>query len=394
MSRFEGLDVCPLDEAFALTAEFNADQNENKINLGAGVYRTNDSKPWVLPVVQEAKNRLHEDTSVNHEYLPIHGSNSYLDLAQSIVLGRDLKESVQSRLSSIQAIGGTGANYLAGLFLAHHLKPQNVWIPTPTWNNHNLIWEIAAPQVQRKSYPHYDATDKTFAFEAMLKTLKESLDPSKAQWSAIKQLCADLRLFVVFDLAYQGFASGDLESDAWAVRHFASDPSLELAICQSFSKNFGLYGERVGALHLLTAEASSAVPGMSHLVRLQRAAISNPGQFGARVVALVLADSVLYTEWLSNMKTMSGRVVQMRLALRDELIKLGTPGSWDHIVEQIGMFSFTGLSPSQVRVLKEKHHVYLMENGRASICGLTTRNVKYVAKAMYNVVTSETKNQT
>lgn len=343
---------------------------------------------------------------MNHEYLPIHGSESYLRASQSVVFGSSLHRSLKPRLSSIQSTGGTGANHLAALFLGHHLKPQNVWIPTPTWNNHNLIWRIAASDARRRPYPHYDAESKTFAFDAMIETLRDDakqndvlllhacahnptgLDPSKDQWDAIKRLCVELNLFVVFDLAYQGFASGDLDADAWAVRRFASDPHLEMAVCQSFSKNFGLYGERIGALHLIATNRMSAAPVMSHLVRLQRAEISNPSQFGSRIVTLVLDDKKLLSEWLLNIKTMSSRVLEMRSDLHTELVRLGTPGDWSHIVEQIGMFSFTGLNPAQVQLLREKHHVYLMENGRASICGLTTKNVKYVAEAIHNVVTS------
>lgn len=354
---------------------------------------------------------MQNDPSMNHEYLPIHGSDTYLKLAQSLVFGADLHELVQPRLSSIQATGGTGANHLAALFLGHRLRSENVWIPTPTWNNHNLIWQVAAPSTMQRSYPYYDAESKTFAFDAMMSALIDNakrndvlllhacahnptgFDPSESQWEAIRKLCVDLQLFVVFDLAYQGFASGDLDADAWAVRQFASDPNLEMAICQSFSKNFGLYGERVGALHLITADQKSAAPVMSHLVRLQRAEISNPSQFGSRIVASVLADANLFSEWLLNIKTMSSRVLEMRSALYKELVALGTPGDWSHIVQQVGMFSFTGLNPDQVKRLRDEHHVYLMENGRASICGLTTANIRYVATTIHEVVMSSYEKQ-
>ena len=318
------------------------------------------------------------------------------------MFGTTGRESLESHLSSVQVIGGTGANHLAALFLAQHLHPQSVWIPMPTWNNHDLIWEIAAPHVERRSYPYYNTATKTFDIIAMIATLRQSaqhndvlllhacahnptgLDPSKAQWNAIKELCVELRLFVVFNLAYQGFASGDLDTDAWAVRHCASDLRLEMTICQSFSKNFDLYGERVGALHLLTTNAGSVPAVRSQLIRLQRAEISTPARFGARIVALT--DTALLAEWLSNIKTMSSRVAEMRLTLYHELVRLGTPGDWSHIVKQIGMFSFTGLSPTQVKALKQRHHVYLMENGRVSVCGLTKSNVRYVAMAIHDVV--------
>lgn len=269
--------------------------------------------------------------------------------------------------------------------------------------NHHLIWAVAAPAVKRKEYPHYNQKTGKFHIEGMVNTLRHEakqndvvllhgcahnptgVDPTKEQWNIIADLVQEKGLFVFFDNAYQGFATGSLDDDAWSVRHFTSR-GLELLVCQSFAKNMGLYGERVGALHLAVSSATRENV-LSQLVRLQRSGISTPPLFGSRVVALILSTSDLYELWQKDLDTMSSRVKQMRQALYNELLKLGTPGRWGHVVEQIGMFSYTGLSTEQVRLMASRHHVYLMKSGRASISGLTENNVEYVARAIHDVVT-------
>ena len=196
---------------------------------------------------------------------------------------------------------------------------------------------------------------------------------------------SELRLFPFFDCAYQGFASGNLNNDAWAVRHFVSR-GIELMVCQSFAKNFGLYGERVGALHLVTSNTEVKVAAASQLALLQRSEISNPPAYGSRIVSRILGDAQLFAEWERDLLTMANRINSMRSALKSELLALGTPGNWDHITSQIGMFSFTGLNPSQVDRMVNEFHVYLTKNGRISMAGLNESNVAYVAKAIDAVV--------
>lgn len=196
--------------------------------------------------------------------------------------------------------------------------------------------------------------------------------------------------FPFFDCAYQGFASGDLENDAWAVRYFVAE-GFEMCIAQSFAKNFGLYGERAGAFHFVTAPSSDAVNTIarisSQLAILQRSEISNPPAYGARIASLVLNDPALFKEWEANLRTMAGRIIDMRKALRSKLEELnGKEGSWKHITNQIGMFSFTGLSEKQVLKIRNDAHIYCTKNGRISMAGLNTGNVEYVAKAMHQAV--------
>lgn len=215
------------------------------------------------------------------------------------------------------------------------------------------------------------------------------VDPTQDQWKEIAAIMKEKNHFPFFDCAYQGFASGDLAKDAWAVRYFIQQ-GFELLVAQSFAKNFGLYGERAGCFHFITcpgADASTAIKRIaSQLAILQRSEISNPPAYGARIASLVLNDKTLFAEWEDNLLTMSGRIKDMRRALRSKLEELGTPGSWNHITDQIGMFSFTGLNEHQVQKLREVAHVYMTKNGRISMAGLNTRNVEYFAQAVDKVV--------
>jgi aspartate aminotransferase len=215
------------------------------------------------------------------------------------------------------------------------------------------------------------------------------VDPTEAQWAEIADLLAEKRHFPFFDCAYQGFASGSLQRDNAAVRLF-TERGFEFLVCQSFAKNFGLYGERAGCFHFVTGpgpEASQTISRIaSQLAILQRSEISNPPLYGARIVATVLNDATLFKEWEENLTEMSGRIITMRKVLRAKLEELGTPGTWNHITDQIGMFSFTGLTETQVLKLRDDAHIYMTKNGRISMAGLNTRNVEYFAKAVDKVV--------
>jgi aspartate aminotransferase, cytoplasmic len=273
----------------------------------------------------------------------------------------------------------------------------------PTWANHNQIFgNVGLPTAQ---YPYFDKGTKGLDFEGMKSALNSApersiillhacahnptgVDPTFEQWKEIASIMAAKKHFPFFDCAYQGFASGSLDRDAAAVRYFV-EQGFELLVCQSFAKNFGLYGERAGCFHFVAprdggSETVSRIA--SQLAILQRSEISNPPIYGARVASTVLNDPALFAEWEDNLKTMSGRIIAMREALRGKLEALGTPGQWNHITDQIGMFSFTGLSEPQVLKLREEFHVYMTKNGRISMAGLNTRNVEYFAKAVDKVV--------
>ncbi|RDW56470.1 hypothetical protein BP6252_14143 [Coleophoma cylindrospora] len=212
------------------------------------------------------------------------------------------------------------------------------------------------------------------------------LDPTKDQWKGVADLCVQLQLFPLFDSAYQGFASGNLLEDGWAMKHFLGREGLEMGIAQSFSKNFGLYGERVGALHIKSNSTEIGHDIGNLLERLARSEITCPPLYGARIVAQVLNDPKLFAEWERDLVTMSVRIARMRREFYQRLVELETPGHWEHIISQIGMFSYMGLTREQVIVLREEFHIYLLDTGRVAITGLTMENVDYVAQSIDTVV--------
>ncbi|ODM21026.1 hypothetical protein SI65_04079 [Aspergillus cristatus] len=400
------------DEIFDLNREFFNDTYPQKASLGVGVFRTNEGKPWPLPVVREAEQRLFDEDSVSrHEYTAIEGDMAFVRLARDVLFNfhgkedSDAQKADKERIASVQTVAGTGANHLGAIFLARNMKPSKVWLSDPSWANHETIWEQAG--VPRAKYPYYNPATRLFDFEGMIAKLEKEgqegdvillhasahnptgLDPTKEQWKAIADLCERKKIFPFFDSAYQGFASGSLEEDSWAVRYFFNEkPHLEMCVAQSFSKNFGLYGQRVGAFHYALSNSEkqlnrTVVDNLCHLIRGE---FSMGPSAGCSIVKKVLTDENLTAQWHENMRQMASRIQSMRRALYDELVRLGTPGTWEHIVQQNGMFSYTGLTPEQVQALKEKYHVYLLKSGRASISGLSTSNVAYIAKAFDDVV--------
>ncbi|KAI9804549.1 MAG: hypothetical protein M1825_001449 [Sarcosagium campestre] len=403
----EAVPLAAQDPLFGLMAAYRKDTFEKKVDLGIGAYRDDNAKPWILPVVKEADEIIRNDPNLNHEYLPIAGLPKFTSAAAKLILGSDSAAIKEKRVTSIQTISGTGAVHLGALFLSkfYDLPPSGaVYFSNPTWANHNAIFSNVSLPVQ--TYPYFSASTKGLDFAGMTAALKAApdrsivllhacahnptgVDPTRDQWRELARLVRSKRHFPFFDCAYQGFASGSLSNDAWPVQHFLAE-GLELCVAQSFAKNFGLYGERAGCFHFVSAPAADATDVTarvsSQLAILQRSEISNPPAYGARIASLVLNDARLFAEWEANLRTMSGRIIDMRKALRAKLEQLKTPGSWTHITDQIGMFSFTGLSEKQVLRLREDAHVYMTKNGRISMAGLNTHNVDYFAEAVDKVV--------
>ncbi|GFG15836.1 aspartate aminotransferase, chloroplastic [Aspergillus udagawae] len=402
MSRFASLSEGTFDVAFALMEAYKEDPSPWKVDLTPGIYRDEDAKPWVLPSVRKAKQALLSDLTADHEPLPILGHPELLDSAQRLVFDATPEE--VKTIASIQTIAGTGANHLGALLLAKSSCPRTVWISDPSWINHPEIWRLVDSGIKRQTYPYFDKKSFTIDFNGIISTLQLKAtegdvvvlhgcahnptghDFTKDQWKAIANVCEQKKLIPFFDLAYQGFATGDLAEDAWSVRHFFRNTSLEILVAQSFSKNFGLYGERVGALHVVcrTEVARSKVHNM--LRRLSRAEITTPPINGARIVAKVLGDKDLEQQWQNDLFHMRDRMRSMRERLVKALRKRQTPGSWDHILTDIGMFSMACLQPAQIRALKDEYHIYLLPSGRISMTGLTKHNVEYVAQAFHNVI--------
>jgi len=355
--------------------------------------------------ILQADEILRSDPALNHEYLPIAGLATFTSAAAKLILGADSPALTEKRACSVQTISGTGAVHLGALFLSKFYpgKPT-VYFSNPTWANHNQIFSNVKLPIA--TYPYFSKSTKGLDFDGMKKAIADApdhsiillhacahnptgVDPTQAQWKELAVLLRQKSHFPFFDCAYQGFASGDLAKDAWAVRYFV-EQGFELCIAQSFAKNFGLYGERAGCFHFVTGAGADSQKTIgriaSQLAILQRSEISNPPAYGARIAGLVMNDEALFKEWEDNLRTMSGRIISMRKALRSKLEEMGTPGTWNHITDQIGMFSFTGLSEAQVLKLRDVAHVYMTKNGRISMAGLNTGNVDYFAKAVDKVV--------
>ncbi|EAW25764.1 aspartate aminotransferase, partial [Aspergillus fischeri NRRL 181] len=358
----------------------------------------------------QAKARVHQDQT--HEYLGIAGSPVLIEQAQLLTFGSKITARLKYQsIASIQTVSGTGANHMAAQFLSQHLRPARVFIPSPTWINHRTIWAMA--EVQVHDYPYYAPQTRAVDLAGMLAVLENTaeardvvilqacahnptgVDLSQAQWARMMDVVKRKKLFVVFDIAYQGFATGDIDGDAWSVRYFVEQLILNgppehpgLCVAQSFSKNFGLYGERVGALHLVVPQHLSAQGARSKLVALARAEYSNPSRFGASLVETVLADATLRAQWERDLETMSSRIKTMRRELRKKLEENGARGDWSFIESQIGMFSYLSIDRDQVDRLKREFHIYLLPSGRASICGLNRKNIDYVAMAIAQVLGS------
>jgi aspartate aminotransferase, cytoplasmic len=360
-SAFANLPNAAVDEIFAVNHAYAADPHPQKVSLALGVYRTSECQPWPLPTVQKVEERLFaEQDCSRHEYQAIEGDREFLEHARDLMFGleRDSEspaiKAAKRRIASVQTVSGTGANHIGATFLAQYLKPKNVWISNPSWSNHDAIWGLAG--ITRKSYPYFNPSTRSFEFDGAMSILEAEaqegdvillhacahnptgLDPSREQWMAIADLCERKGLFPFFDSAYQGFASGSVDEDAWAVRYFFNKkPTMELCVAQSFAKNFGLYGQRSGAFHLATNGESPVVTDLvfKNLCQIIRGEYSMAPRFGSTIVKRILGDEKLRAEWQRDLKVMSSRIKAMRHALYHELVRLKTPGTWEHIIHQV-----------------------------------------------------------
>jgi len=401
MSRFASVQAGAPIEVFALIKAFNDDPHPNKVNLSVGAYRTEESKPWVLPVVRKVEKQLAKDFTLNKEYLPVLGLPAFTSAATAMLLGANSPAIVAGKAVGIQTLSGTGSLRVAAEFLARTLGYSVVYSSDPTWENHKLVF-LNAGFAEYRSYRYWDEKTKGLDFDGMVADLQAApensviilhacahnptgVDPTHEQWTQVAKIIREKKLFPLFDSAYQGFASGDLDNDAWAVRHFV-EQDFELICCQSFAKNFGLYNERVGNMTIVGHDKDALTRLLSQITLLIRGMYSNPPNHGARVVATALNNPELFEEWRGCIRTMAERIRQMRTGLKERLVALGTPGNWDHVTNQIGMFSYTGLTPQQVEHIRSKYHIYLLRSGRVNICGLTTANLDYVAGAINDAV--------
>jgi len=367
--------------------------------LGVGAYRTDDGKPYVLECVRKAEASLATER-LDKEYTQITGVPEFCEASARLLLGDD-SPVIQNKLyATSQAISGTGALRVGAEFLKKYYPYERVvWMPTPTWGNHNPIFTDSNFAV--KQYRYYKPSTRGFDFEACLEDINKipenhvillqacahnptGVDPSQEQWRELSRAVKKRNLFPFIDLAYQGFATGDINRDAYAVRLFAED-GHEFIVSQSFSKNMGLYGERVGAITYVLKDQDDLQRILSQLRVLIRRLYSNPPRHGAQIAARVLTNPELRALWLQEVKSMADRIITMRSDLVKNLKKEGSSLNWQHITDQIGMFCFTGLNEQQVSRLINEFSVYLTKDGRISVAGVSSKNNAYLAHALHQV---------
>lgn len=396
---FADLPLAPPDAILGLSEAFKQDKNPHKINLSVGVYKDEQGNTPILACVKEAERRLLASEKTKG-YLSIEGHAEYAARVQELLFGADHEVLSSKRAVTAQTPGGTGSLRVAADFLKKHFPRAKIWQSKPTWANHPAIFSAAGMTVE--TYAYIDAAGRGLDFAAMLAALKQipagdvvllhacchnptGIDPTPAQWKEIASVVHERGLLPLIDFAYQGFGEGLVE-DAAGLREFAK-PGRELLVSSSFSKNFGLYGERVGALTVVTTSEDAAQRALSQVRISVRTNYSNPPTHGAAIVATVLADAELRKQWEQELAAMRDRIHAMRRLFVETMKKKAPQHDFSFLQSQSGMFSFSGLSNMQVDELKNKHGVYVVgSGGRINVAGMTRDNMQPLCAAIAAVL--------
>ena len=396
---FSQVKAAPADPILGLTDAFKVDPRGHKVNLGVGVYKDSKGATPILKTVKQAETRLLE-TEITKSYLSISGIPEYAEVVQELLFGADHSIIADKRAQTAHAPGGTGALRVAADFMVRQLGLKRIWVSDPTWANHQNIFIAAGLEVF--NYRYYNAEHNNLDFTGMMKDLEDvnpatdavllhgcchnptGIDPTADQWQAIADVAAQNKWLALFDFAYQGFAYG-VEEDAQGLRNFLKSNN-EVLIASSFSKNFGLYNERVGAVTLVGNNAEEADIAFSQIKAIIRAIYSNPPAHGALVVSTILKDADLKAQWLAEVADMRARIHEMRDQMVNKLTALGVNRDFSFIRQQNGMFSFSGLTRDQVAKLKDDFAIYIVGSGRISVAGITPDNIDYLCESMAKVL--------
>jgi aromatic-amino-acid transaminase len=397
-SLFSAIEMAPRDPILGITEAYNADANPKKVNLGVGVYYDDNGKVPLLECVQRAEAQLIA-TVTPRTYLPIDGLAAYDKAVQELVFGAGSQVIAEKRAITAQAIGGTGALKLGADFLKRFAPDAQVWISDPSWENHRALFESAGFVVN--NYPYYDAVSHGVNFDGMLTSLKTmpagsivllhacchnptGADLTSEQWGKVIDIVTNRGLIPFLDMAYQGFGDG-IDADGEVVRRFA-DAGGPLFVSNSFSKSFSLYGERVGALSIVAGTADETARVLSQLKRVVRTNYSNPPTHGGKVVATVLANPELRSVWEKELAAMRVRIRATRESFV-ELLKQKAPShDFSFVKKQCGMFSYSGLTKSQVDQLRNTYSIYAVDTGRICVAALNSGNIEYVVNAICQVI--------
>lgn len=397
-SIFAAVELAPRDPIFGLTEAYNADTRPNKVNLGVGVYYDDNGKVPLLSSVKAAE-KARQEMMLPRAYQPIEGMAAYNQAVQQLLFGAASPLLRDGRVVTIEALGGTGALKVGADFLKRLLPAATVFISDPSWENHLALFESAGFPVQ--SYPYYDPATRGVNFAAMKAKLAgmaagsivvlhacchnpTGADLSESEWREVVEEVRAHGLVAFLDMAYQGFAEG-IEPDAMAARLFA-DSGLTFFVSSSFSKSFSLYGERVGALSLVTASRDETARVLSQVKRVVRTNYSNPPTHGGAVVAAVLSNPELRQMWETELAGMRSRIRAMRQGLADKLRERGVKQDFSFITKQRGMFSYTGLSVAEVERLKTDYGIYALSTGRICVAAINSHNIDFVADAIAAVL--------
>ncbi|MBA4176737.1 MAG: aromatic amino acid aminotransferase [Leptothrix sp. (in: Bacteria)] len=397
-SLFAAVEMAPRDPILGLNEQFNADPNPAKVNLGVGVYFDDEGKLPVLRCVAAAEQQLLESPRAKG-YLPIDGIAAYHKAVQGLVFGSDGEAVTSGRVATVQSLGGTGALKVGADFLKRLRPDATVLISDPSWENHRALFTHAGFDVQ--TYPYYDAATRGIRFDALMQALRAAragtivvlhacchnptgCDLDIAQWRQIAAACAESGLVPFLDMAYQGFGKGIAEDGA-AVQCFLAT-GQQFFVATSFSKSFSLYGERVGALSVVCRSKDEMARVLSQLKIVIRTNYSNPPTFGAQVVATVLTTPALRAQWEQELAGMRERIRTTRHALVSQLQAAGVQGDLSYITQQMGMFSYSGLSKEQMQRLRAEFGVYGVDSGRICVAAINSRNIAAVAAALAQVM--------
>lgn len=398
MSLFTAVEMAPRDPILGLNEQFNADTNPNKVNLGVGVYYDDNGKLPLLECVQKAEKQM-MDAPKARGYLPIDGIAAYDSAVKNLVFGADSEPVKSGRVATVQALGGTGGLKIGADFLKKINPAAKVLISDPSWENHRALFTQAGFTVE--AYPYYNAAKRGIDFDGMLTALSTAAegtivvlhacchnptgyDITAAQWDQVIAAVKARKLVPFLDMAYQGFGHGIAEDGAVIAKFVAA--GMDFFVSTSFSKSFSLYGERVGALSVLCENKEEADRVLSQLKIVIRTNYSNPPTHGGTVVATVLNTPELRALWEKELGDMRTRIKQMRVALVEKLKGAGVKQDMAFITDQIGMFSYSGLTKDQMVRLRNEFGVYGTDTGRMCVAALNSKNIDYVCKAIAAVL--------
>lgn len=406
--KWNDIPLAPPDKILGISEAFVKDTNSKKINLGVGAYRSNEGKPIIFPAVKKAELALLEKET-EKEYTGITGNKNFQNIVKEFIFNNSNKDAAgaklieDGRIVTAQTISGTGSLRVIADFLARFYGLKKIIVPKPTWANHVAVFTDAG--LDSSFYAYYEVSKNDLDYEKLKASVQAAddrsvillhacchnptgMDLTNDQWDEVLQIVQDKQLFPLVDMAYQGFASGDPYKDIDVIRKLnklvVDGKVPTYALCQSFAKNMGLYGERTGSISIVTESKDHSTAIESQLKKLIRPMYSSPPIHGSKIVETIFADQTLLKEWLGDLDQVVSRLNTVRDKLYQKLDK--SIYNWDHLLKQRGMFIYTGLSAKQVIHLRENYSVYATEDGRFSISGVNEKNVDYLANAINEVI--------